>query len=263
MGTDIHSVAQVRKDGKWLTVLQDVCGDGRNYDTFAMLANVRNGRGFAGVKTGDGFPFIAEPRGLPDDFQRVEPCDDSYDWYGKPFDETKWQISSTSDYHMLPADTPSGDDYAWQDDEAYRKKRLEEKAQAGVVSMGDHSYSWVTALEVNQFIKKWSAESTRKTGVLSQGEYIVWRDVEVPKEPESYCGAVSGKGIETVTAKTYNFLEQSDQLKPATKYYVQVEWDQSIIDSGYIRRISDELNRLCEKHDVRPSYCRMVFGFDS
>lgn len=40
---------------------------GRNYDLFAILADVRNGRGFAGVKTGDGFNVIAEPRGVPAD----------------------------------------------------------------------------------------------------------------------------------------------------------------------------------------------------
>lgn len=37
----------------------------RNYNMFAILANVRNGRGFAGVDTGDGFVPISEPRGLP------------------------------------------------------------------------------------------------------------------------------------------------------------------------------------------------------
>jgi hypothetical protein len=41
--------------------------NGRNYNLFAMLADVRNGRGFAGVQTGAGFNPIAEPRGLPDD----------------------------------------------------------------------------------------------------------------------------------------------------------------------------------------------------
>lgn len=41
--------------------------DDRNYDVFAILANVRNGYGFAGCDTGDGFVPIDEPRGLPDD----------------------------------------------------------------------------------------------------------------------------------------------------------------------------------------------------
>lgn len=44
---------------------------GRDYDLFGMLANVRNGRGFAGCDTGDGFePVLGrdEPvRGFPDD----------------------------------------------------------------------------------------------------------------------------------------------------------------------------------------------------
>ena len=34
---------------------------------FAILADVCNGRGFAGCKTGDGFNIIDEPRGLPND----------------------------------------------------------------------------------------------------------------------------------------------------------------------------------------------------
>ena len=40
---------------------------GRNYDAFAMLASVRNGVGFAGIKTGEGFKPIAMPRGIPED----------------------------------------------------------------------------------------------------------------------------------------------------------------------------------------------------
>lgn len=39
----------------------------RNYDTFAILADVRNGHGFAGVPTGDGFNPIDNPRGVPED----------------------------------------------------------------------------------------------------------------------------------------------------------------------------------------------------
>lgn len=41
--------------------------DGRNYDWFSILADVRNGYGFAGVTTGQQFKVIAEPRGVPND----------------------------------------------------------------------------------------------------------------------------------------------------------------------------------------------------
>jgi hypothetical protein len=40
---------------------------GRNYDLFAILADVRNGRGFGGVETGGRKIPIDQPRGLPDD----------------------------------------------------------------------------------------------------------------------------------------------------------------------------------------------------
>src|SRR5262249_2591595 len=38
-----------------------------NYNLFGILANVRNGSGFAGCDTGDGFVPISVPRGLPGD----------------------------------------------------------------------------------------------------------------------------------------------------------------------------------------------------
>jgi hypothetical protein len=41
--------------------------DSRNYSLFAILADVRNGSGFAGVDTGDRVEPISEPRGIPED----------------------------------------------------------------------------------------------------------------------------------------------------------------------------------------------------
>lgn len=81
---------KVRKDGE---VCYGCKGFGerigfssRNYNTFAILANVRNGRGFAGCDTGDGFEPISEPRGLPEDMsselraiQASEDSDANYD----------------------------------------------------------------------------------------------------------------------------------------------------------------------------------------
>ena len=81
MGCDIHFyVETLGDDGLWkssdLWVQDDDFPhvdyknrfyDDRNYDLFAILANVRNGIGFAGIKTGSGFNYIEEPRGLPDD----------------------------------------------------------------------------------------------------------------------------------------------------------------------------------------------------
>lgn len=66
MGCDIHLHVEKKVNGKWVEV-PDVGYDNRNYKVFAILANVRNGYGFAGCPTGRGFKSISEPKGLPDD----------------------------------------------------------------------------------------------------------------------------------------------------------------------------------------------------
>ncbi len=81
MGTDIHMFAEVRKNNKWYPEWTSKFNRGeerrgyyrheifphRSYDTFAILAGVRNGVGFAGCYTGEGFNPISAPRGLPED----------------------------------------------------------------------------------------------------------------------------------------------------------------------------------------------------
>lgn len=71
MGCDIHEWVEVRDPGcndvgpwKMSTYSPELW---RNYDMFAILANVRNGHGFAGVKTGESFNPICEPKGVPED----------------------------------------------------------------------------------------------------------------------------------------------------------------------------------------------------
>jgi len=69
-----YDAPEVYKDWVW---------DGRNYDLFAILANVRNGHGFAGIETGMGFKPIAMPRELPPDVSAyVKGRSDSWDCDG-------------------------------------------------------------------------------------------------------------------------------------------------------------------------------------
>lgn len=76
MGCDIHIIAEVKVSGKWQPNKESIFPNpqpehswekeqystepesNRNYDWFAVLADVRNGRGFA---------VISEPRGVADD----------------------------------------------------------------------------------------------------------------------------------------------------------------------------------------------------
>lgn len=66
----LDTYEDVRKpDGSW-----DIDASGtrsfysdRHYDVFSILADVRNGYGFAGVDTGEGFRPLSKPRGVPED----------------------------------------------------------------------------------------------------------------------------------------------------------------------------------------------------
>ena len=66
MGTDIHIAAEIFKGGRWRLADVDL-SENRNYWAFAVLADVRNGYGFAGIDKGDPITPISEPRGLPED----------------------------------------------------------------------------------------------------------------------------------------------------------------------------------------------------
>jgi len=66
MGTDIHEYMEKRQpNGTWEQVPAPNLW--RNYDVFSILADVRNGYGFGGCKTGEGLIPISEPKGLPND----------------------------------------------------------------------------------------------------------------------------------------------------------------------------------------------------
>lgn len=97
MGTDIHPYIERRINGKWTLLnpqperfpkdYDEPRIHARNYDVFAILADVRNGAGFAGVKTGEGFNPISKPRGLPHDLseelkREYDPNDDSANYLG-------------------------------------------------------------------------------------------------------------------------------------------------------------------------------------
>lgn len=67
MGTDIHAIFQ-RKEGDQWKMVESRYEEVRHYFLFAWLANVRNGSGFAGIKTHDPIEPLSDLRGLPEDF---------------------------------------------------------------------------------------------------------------------------------------------------------------------------------------------------
>jgi hypothetical protein len=70
MGTDIHGFLESRWRPTQGWFRECEIEDSRNYVVFAVLADVRNGYGFAGVETHEPLKPIAEARGLPEDRTR-------------------------------------------------------------------------------------------------------------------------------------------------------------------------------------------------
>ena len=82
MGTDIHTVVAKKKSTGSLEVIGfNVAGEPRDYNSFVVLAGLRNGFGFAGFATGDAWDVLFPPKGLPEGFSEeveVEPFVDHF-----------------------------------------------------------------------------------------------------------------------------------------------------------------------------------------
>jgi len=161
MGTDIHGRIQFRyaEDAKYKDV-GEIERD-RNYNVFAMLAGVRNGVGFAGVKTHEPLVPISEPRGLPDDLETL------------PDDDTAIAIYS---YDFVDA---------------------EEEQVRGRYWLGDHSHSWLTLTEINA----WDGWGKRLacTGILEAAEFK--RIEAEGGEPREWSGGCWGPSVVIVPAE--------------------------------------------------------------
>jgi len=122
MGCDIHAAIEYKDEKGWHALMHDnkrfgKFGDedkqtarlnlNRDYDLFAVLANVRNGRGFAGCLTSTAVDSISDQRGLPEDIttEAQESCwgDHSDTWVSLAgilaFDWTR----STTHYGVVSA----------------------------------------------------------------------------------------------------------------------------------------------------------------
>lgn len=88
MGTDIHSTFEKKVDDEWVEIDLDYDDYDspyylkRHYLLFSVLADVRNGYGFAGCKTYDPVIPISEPRGLPPEYKSNMPVgwEDNFKW---------------------------------------------------------------------------------------------------------------------------------------------------------------------------------------
>jgi hypothetical protein len=197
MGTDIHAVFQRKTADGWEDVPSFFEQD-RHYYLFSILAGVRNGYGFAGVKTYEPVEPISEPRGLPEDFE------------------------GDADEHRV-----SGADLLPPYMREYSESDLKEKGYLSVW-LGDHSHSWLTADEILAYAQKHRKASQIHSGVISIEEYRKWDG----KRPEAYCGGISGRDIKVaesavdafepgVTHVRVSWIE--DALEPISYFLEEIQ----------------------------------------
>jgi hypothetical protein len=244
MGTDIHPVVQRRDNDASPWEFVDIPKnndygnilDNRNYNVFAILANVRNGYGFAGVVTGSGFKPISDNRGLPEDFPplidecyaRITPVDDN----------------ASSDSTAIAISDEDYDDFYYKD--------------PNYVYFGDHSHTWVTLRELLEY--DWD-DLNVQAGVIVEAQYREWMKTEdyFHKMPPSYAGAISGPNMVTVTETEYVSALRAGTLNPQIRYVVSFARSMAIRDTvpQLVGRIIPWLESLGDPDNVR-----IVMGFD-
>lgn len=234
MGTDIHSIVQVRREAKWVTVGVAVAGDPRSYNTFAMLADVRNGRGFAGVKTSNGFPVIHEQRGLPEDLGAI---DGEY----VKIDRTQLIAAWNWDGKLVPADDKKARRLTYMDDDT--------------MGLGDHSFSWATLAELRVFVAEVASKfQSRLCGIVSRSEYLAAKAEN--RGYSSWCGGISGPGIVVVDEPV-----PGEELPECT--HVHAAWTQPALSCSCLGEIVAALEHVRATCGVEAEDLRYVFGFDS
>lgn len=257
MGCDIHDFIEYRNSGepwqpigKWThypygpsddksEVLeprypQDYWYGDRNYNLFSILADVRNGYGFAGVDTGTGFRPISKPRGLPHDVSRE--IRTYSDWYGS---------DGHSHSHLTLGEILS---YDW----------TQTTVHTGVIDIKSYN-SW-------RDYGKAEGHAPNEYSASIDGPNIETISMEKADEKiQDLASSHIGKDGHTDWPTVHKILESHSKFPSpndrTTRYYVQIHWE-----SPYHRSAgsfwSETIPRLLHLQK-RYQEVRLVFWFDN
>lgn len=246
MGTDIHLWVERRENGKWVSAdkwskneyddavnaplrvsTKDEFYGNRNYDLFAILADVRNGRGFAGIETGTGFNIIAEPRGWPDD------CSPEVAWEGDHIEHTPtWLLLS----EILAFDwTQTTKHYGWVTPKEWAAWKLQGKPRGWSGGVSGGGVKHVSNEEMERAARAAVAGERADLWALFHDKANAFGD-----------GGVISERI----AATFS----------ASSVYTRVEWEEPYYEScnDFWGSAIPRLLRVGKPEDVR-----LVFYFDS
>lgn len=252
MGCDIHfHVEKKDENGKWIsadrwTVDPYECGDqedigikwddrfyrSRNYDLFGILANVRNGRGFAGVPTGTGFNPISEPRGLPEDVSpEVKAISDRWDGNGHSHSWLTLAELLAYDWNQTTKHTGMVNMLSFAEFQAKGKPQ-----------------AWCGSV-VGKTIKQISNEEMAKRVAQHQAPIAEWVEAnrKIDSDPKT--------AIEALVKVT-----QETQGDDEFNYYTRIVWEESYADccKEFLSQTVPKLQALGSPENVR-----IVFFFDN
>jgi hypothetical protein len=248
MGCDIHFKCEIKKGGKWeintdkvfpnpyyeknseyewrKDEFQDSPDGSRDYDWFSILADVRNGYGFAGVSTGSGFDVIAEPRGVPEDA--------TDEWKEKV---ESWGCDMHSQSYLALEDF---DNFDWN----------QFTFKYGVIGLGQYEKLRGTTDSPNS----WCGSSS--------GSNIITVSTDIADailaDPEIRLKVKKGKGFLRDSIVTID-----KNGKPASQFTINVEYEWPVHYSEWfehkIKNTVEPMRELKQKYED----VRIVFGFDN
>lgn len=200
---------------------------GRNYDLFAMFANVRNGHGFAGCDTGDGFvPILGREnpqRGIPNDASDFVKA--------RAFD---WGEDGHSHSALTVAELKA---YDWDQETAHR----------GIVDAAQY------------VVFKEKGQPDSYCGGISGTGIVFVTNAEM----EAHILAVAALKQQNQNGGTFDIDNPAPDLAlidPAVLRHTTVEWKEKYRESAghFLNDILPELEKLGPPEDVR-----IVFFFDN
>lgn len=293
MGCDIHIICEVKENGVWkinpvkifpnpyyrpeekdktkeeqrewsLEELALEPSRSRNYDWFAILANVRNGRGFAGIKTGEGFSVIAEPRGVPEDLSEK-----GMKFFCLPIaasEELEDEEDEDGNYYVSRKKAEE-----WVN--KYGDKIISIDGADYVTNPDYHSNNYLYLEDFDKF--DWN-QVTMKYGIISLEEYKKYKDTT--KSPTQWSGAISGGNIITINTqeadkvlsgkvkiltKEAGFLNKDSVTAAVDDWNIFVNYEWPVLYSEWfeanIKNTVEPMRKLKEQfEDVR-----VVFSFDN
>lgn len=225
----------------------------RNYDVFAILTGtVRNGHGFAGCDTGEGFRGItAEPRGVPKDIskavKKAASWDHSESWLTLA-EVLAYDWDQVTVHRGVIPMNRAAESYPGRYTEYYEDWRDVKPRVGPKTYSGDISGPGIHVVDMPTADRLLAAIAAAKTGTT----------FEVSKSELDLGAFARGGGFQHITR------EQKLTFNPDEhKIYVRVAWTETYRESAsdFLAFVEQYLVPLAEGGDAAD--VRLVFGFDS